>query len=206
MNHALQFFQSLGWRGEYFETTSKKIPVFETRKNISSDLTIDISFFDEGGIVHRLGLSLGRKNPSGTSYYALKNIIKVLGEPSQVLLELESGGESGTNLPQGYVYLYLFYERLNVLIQYPRIAYRNGAGYRFCMAQTESSSVYVGVPGEATTPRDLAWPIGPRMSAAKPIEIALEVDVDHFYRTIVKSGDAACFFTPDSVWPWPHSQ
>jgi hypothetical protein len=201
---AQQFFQSFGWKTGSF--TNSNLTIFETGKDINPDLNIRIEIYYGNGIVKTISLGIGGKNPVGADYYSVANIIAKYGKPSQVWVGLE-GGEI-LNPSQIGVDTLLYYENINVLIQYHGIAKSIRDEYHFCPSlpdlmqkKTGAINIYAGSKIGDPYPNNLVSPFGLSWHNFKTSEVALGMSSEQIYEIIVEKQGLGCFDTPKSVWP-----
>lgn len=202
MGSAIQFVNTLGWQGDYYPI--ERTLVYWAGKDINSNISINIALHGVDGVVDIIALGIGGANPSGATYFTLGNLIRSLGEPSQVWFSLGNGEiEHPSNTG---ISIFLFYDNQNVMLRFDSIAVAENDHFRFCLSSSDiqgqgniASSVYAGAQSITSSPESLMEFFG-GFTGEKTIEIALGINASQFFGQMIKAQGNICFDTAVETW------
>lgn len=176
-----------------------------------------MGFLEKDGIVQVIQLGTGDITQS--PYYDLRNVIKDLGAPDYVGIDLRIGGQRGDPKVLSVGITIAYEEDMQTpwpktpwaIFNYEGGAFKIGNHYRFCPTNLFLKGL-VAEDKTAWLPRgfylQLQSPESPLsieelggMSTPPRIESATGVSLEEFYRQIMDGGEPACFDTPIEFWP-----
>ena len=199
MATAIQFFQSLGWKGGYQYTSP--FPIYFTGKDVDPNIVIRNELVGDNNILKNISLIIGAKNPAENDYFTLYHILLNNGIPSQMWMVLQ-GGEV-LNPVQTGLDLFLYYEPQNFIIHFVVTAVLQSSVYHFCpsrpdlqIQRTGSVNLYAGPKGANTSFTDTVAPFGGVSTKGwKAVDEGLGIDLSTFYQKMIDSHGDACFDT-----------
>ena len=191
--------------------------------SIKGEPTIDggITFYEEDGIVRVVGV--GANHISQATYYRMKNVMRDLGIPAYIGIDLWIKGPSGTPTFAHYSITVWYGEIQGYHIEapwarfnYDAVALKIGDHYRLCPTDPRLETIQRGAPsldltsgfGLQLQPPESPMTLeqwkgisGKRISEPPDIESSTGVSVQEFYDRIMQSDEPACFDTPIEFWP-----
>lgn len=172
----------------------------------------DLDFLERAGIIEGIKVhSEGYYNPlafqEAWGHYSPKEVILTYGPPSRVWVEATSHFIEPTDSQTIGYSLWLFYDDLGFLVQYSA-AVKYDSIYRMCPAVENESEgmkaidLFLQSSSNQTPLEDSSALLAPgTMDYIKPIEEAAGLSPEEFYRLFTQNGQAACFETPQNIWP-----
>lgn len=173
-------------------------------------------------------ISFGANDLRQAPYYSFRNIMKDLGVPAYMGVDLSLGREGPPALPgsssfpdPASITIMIAYEENDqkpwlekpwALFYYSGAAYNEGTRYRFCPTDLGTAdpawppdhfSLSLQSPHAALTVDELAALYGRRYLSEPPdIESATSVSVQEVYNRIMENQGRVCFYTPIDFWPY----
>jgi hypothetical protein len=204
---AQKFFNHLGWKGSEFDG------VYYTGRDIENmSFSIDVGIYAPGGeVVEKINFAFnGNDFIKEINYFSIKNILTVLGKPSDVLAYVGVNPLQLTFKEAPYEILF-FYEKQNILIQYNGTAIRVGEKYRLCLSQPNATSsavspgsgnvgLFVGETGKPSNPETILPPFWVLQTYYLPMEKAFGISMDDFYKIIIQNDRNLCLNSLQKVW------
>lgn len=177
-----------------------------------------MSFFVREDQILQL-ISFGAGDLRQAPYYSVRNIMKDLGVPTYIGVDLSIGGPMGLPSAASITILIAYeenkqtssLERPWALFYYTGAAHKTSARYRFCptdlgIPDTEwppdGFSLGLQSPQASVTIDELAAMFGMRHFSELPdIEAATGVSVQEVYNRMMENQGQVCFDTPIDFWP-----